>query len=256
MGNHHRDRRDDQGDTAVSAHWRFHERHFSAARLGTYVSACAGDRDVAAQLYRWNGELSGELWIGIGHLEVALRNAIDRQLTLRNEHLGGGRHWIYDERCELGRGRDRNARPYVDISAAMARVRKNRKTVEPNQVISEIPFGFWHQLVSKRQMFLWPDLAGAFPHMPGRRQDVVAERIGRLRMLRNRIGHHHRIWALDIAGLHGDMVDLADFIDPALGEWIRAATAVTVLLDNRPGPPLPNGSPGPGRRSERAPNSA
>ena len=55
MGNHHGGRT----ETPATAQWRFHERHFSAARLGTYVNVCAGDREAAAELYRWNGEVCG-----------------------------------------------------------------------------------------------------------------------------------------------------------------------------------------------------
>ncbi len=108
------------------------------------------------------------------------------------------------------------------------------KALDPGQVISELPFGFWHQLVSRRQMFLWPDLAGAFPHMPGRRQSTVSDRIGRLRSLRNRIGHHHRIWALDLAALYGDLLEVAGFIDPELSDWIDAHCDVRSLLARRP----------------------
>lgn len=57
----------------------------------------------------------------------------------------------------------------------------------------ELPFGFWYQMVSRRQTFLWPGLASASPFVPDRRRDTIAGPIGRLREFRNRVGHRHRI---------------------------------------------------------------
>lgn len=218
--------------------WGFHEFHFTGPRLRHYLTACAGDQDRAINLYRWNAEVSAELWKALGHLEVSLRNALDRQMTARQGAKRRDGHWIFDDARELGRdsgrGTARHAFPYADVATAIVRVRNNGKPVSPGQAISELPFGFWHQLVSKRQMFLWPDLVAAFPHMPGRRQGTVSDRIGRLRSLRNRIGHHHRVWALDLDALYSDLLTVVEFIDPALSEWIDAQCDVRALLSCRP----------------------
>lgn len=218
--------------------WEFYEFHFGAARLKHYLTECGGDQDQAKLLYEWNSDISAAFWESLGHLEVGLRNAIDRQMNARHAAKGRTGHWIFDEVRELGRdagrGTRRHAYPYADIDTAISRVRKNRMPMDSGQVISEISFGFWHQMVSKSQMFLWPDLAAAFPSMKGRNQTLVSTKVGALRDLRNRIGHHHRIWASDLEKKFDDLIALAGYIEPDFGRWIQSESQVPHLLLKQP----------------------
>lgn len=95
-------------------------------------------------------------------------------------------------------------------------------------------FGLWHQMVSRSQMFLWPDLAGAFPHAPNRAQRTVSDPVSRLRHFRNRIAHHHRIWALNGATRYQDILAVAGYIDPDLPGWIEKESTVQGLLSSQP----------------------
>ena len=111
---------------------------------------------------------------------------------------------MFDDARQLGRdacGVGRHAHPYQDI--AIRRVQAKGEPLDPAQIISKLPFGFWHQLVARRQMFLWPDLAAAFAQVPVRSLVPVRDRHARMRDLRNRIGCHHRIWALDLDARRG-----------------------------------------------------
>ncbi|MFJ2621208.1 hypothetical protein [Glutamicibacter sp. NPDC087344] len=135
-------------------------------------------------------------------------------------------HWIFNDSRELSRDTGRGARrhdfPYVDIDTAKSRVRKNRMPMDSRQVISEISLSLWHQMVSKSQMFLWPDLAQHSPYMKGRNQTLVSKKVGALRDLRNRIGHHHRIWASELERKFDDLATLAGYVDPDFGQWIKS----------------------------------
>ncbi len=218
--------------------WDFFERHFGQARLRHYLDACDGDTQRAVQLYGWNAELSAAFWAPLGHLEVALRNTVDRQMTARHTAKGRSGHWIFDEARELGRERGSGGRmhahPYVDIHTAIRRVKSNKKPLIPEQVISEISFGFWHQMVSKSQMSLWPDIASGFPYMEGRSQDPVRDIVSSLRDFRNRVGHHHRIWALDVSEKYDQIITLAGYIDPNLAAWISQQSRVSEVIARRP----------------------
>lgn len=217
--------------------WQFYEHHFAAPRLRHYLAECGGDTAQAMLLYVWTTEISAAFWESLSHLEVALRNAIDRQMNARHDARNRASHWIYDDARELGRdgrGLNRHKYPYEDVATAIRRVRKNNMPVDPGQIISEISFGFWHQMVSRRQVFLWPDLASGFPNMPGRRQDTVSDRVAALRQFRNRIGHHHRIWALDVTARYADLLTVAGFIDTDLAQWIDDHSRVTAVLARRP----------------------
>jgi hypothetical protein len=176
--------------------WEFFRRHFGDPRLQHCLSVCTGDEQKAAELYRWNVAISAAFWESFAYFEVALRNAIDERLSLRHLRLGRAGHWIFDDARELGRdgkGPRVHLQPYTDIDEAIRRVRRNQQRVDSGQIISELSFGFWHQMVSRKQTSLWPDIASAFPHAPDRTQSTVHDPVRRLRQFRNRISHHHRI---------------------------------------------------------------
>jgi len=212
--------------------------HLSEPRLRQYLTRTGGNQEQAIELYAWNAQLAAAFFIDLGHLEVALRNALDARMTARHQRLGLPRTWLDDPAGELGRdlsgGRPRHEQPYKDIAIARGRVQKNGKPLDHGQILSETSLGLWHQLVSKRWTNLWPDLAGAFPHAPNRRRETVADPISDLRDLRNRIGHHHRIWPLPCAERHDQLIDVAGYIDPNLRAWIVDTSTVSTLIVNSP----------------------
>jgi len=222
--------------TMVNQRWAFYEQHFGPDRLKHYLSEARGDTARAEELYQWNVEAASAFWGSLGHLEVALRNTIDARMSDRHAQLGRASHWISDDHREFGRRNPptKHRYPYVDVDTAKRRVTKNQKPVTPSQVISEISFGFWHQMVSQSQMRFWPDIATGFPHAPDRAQDTVQEPVSRLRDLRNRIGHHHRIWSQDLQGRYDDILLVTSFIDPDLSSWVDAQSAVPGVLAVKP----------------------
>lgn len=210
-----------------------------SARLQPYLADASGVATRAIDLYEWNGAVGAAFWTDLGHLEVFLRNALDERMTLRHARLGRVGDWLDDPTGELGRDtsgahRPRHKQPFKDIDAARGRVRSNHKAANRDQTISETTFGLWHQLVAARQRFLWPDLAGAFPHAPSRAQHHVGDPLARLRSLRNRIAHHHRIVGLDLPARHEDILSLLGYIDPDLRGWVENSSRVSVLLGNGP----------------------
>lgn len=217
--------------------WAQLERHLGTARLAHYMDQCNGNQTQAIALYRWNASLSAAFWLDLGHLEVAFRNALDIRMAMRSAERGGETDWLADPRRELGRDAVRAGRhrqPYTDIHTARGRVRNNQKPSTHDQIISETSFGRWHQLVSRSQMFLWPDLAGVFPFSPDRAQPTIADPVSRLRHFRNPIAHHHRIWSMDGVARYQDILAVAGYIDPDLSDWIDDASSVRGLLDEQP----------------------
>ncbi len=59
------------------------ERRLSQPRHAVYLTARAGDPQLALNLYEWNAEISSALMRDLAHLEVGLRNAYDRALSAR-----------------------------------------------------------------------------------------------------------------------------------------------------------------------------
>lgn len=136
------------------------EQRLSPERLSTYVVACTGRLDDALVLYQWNTAVTGAFWEDMAHLEVLLRNAIDDRLTVRHADRGRTGTWLDDPAREL----TKYARE--DITRAKERLRSKRKQFSRGQVVSELSFGFWRFLLSKRHTNLWPDVATGFPHAP------------------------------------------------------------------------------------------
>jgi|GEM_PF-840514 len=217
--------------------WEFTIKHFTLYRMNTYLRSSLGNYERAVALYRWNSELASAYWEAIAYIEVALRNLLDRKMTQRQIFLGRGRHWIFDDNYELGRSKDPSmapSQPFKEIADAMGRVRKNRKPLTPDQIISELSFGFWHQLVSKKQLFLWPELASGFVNAPSRRQSYISNLTLDIRDLRNRIGHHHRLGSNAIENGFHIINQLADSIDRDLVVWIGSNSRINELLKTNP----------------------
>lgn len=216
----------DPADTPISRQQL--ERLFSVERLSTYVAQCDGDFDAAIELYRWNAAVTAAFWEPIGHLEVALRNALSAQLAGRHRRLGRDGSWLDDPSCDLTlRARD-------DIAAARLRVRQKGKQASEGQTISELSLGFWRFLITKKQTALWPDLAGAFPAAPDRRRETVEVPLARLHDFRNRLAHHQRIWNRQPAARFDDLLAIAVYIDPTLSAWITSTGTVREVLSRQP----------------------
>lgn len=48
------------------------------ARLAEYLAEVGGDAERAIELYAWNSRLAAECFADVGHLEILLRNRVDR----------------------------------------------------------------------------------------------------------------------------------------------------------------------------------
>jgi hypothetical protein len=204
------------------------ERLFSAERLSTYLAHCDGNFAAAVEMYRWNSTMTAAFWEPIGHLEIALRNVLDGRLVARHRRLGRPGSWLDDPTQEM------SSRARLDIAVARDRVRQKGKRASDGQTISELSFGFWRFLITKKLTGLWPDLASGFPHAPDRQLTTVESPLARLHVFRNRLAHHQRIWSHAPEDRYEDLLILAGYIEPSLPAWIQATSTVPQTLDARP----------------------
>jgi hypothetical protein len=177
--------------------WEFTIKHFTLYRMNTYLRSSLGNNERAVALYRWNSELASAYWEAIAYIEVALRNLLDRKMTQRQISLGRSTHWIFDDIYELGRSKDPN-------------------------------------IVSKKQLFLWPELASGFLNAPSRRQSYFSNLTLEIRDLRNRIGHHHRLGVDAVESGFKIINQLAGLIDEELVVWIESGSRINQLIENHP----------------------
>jgi hypothetical protein len=206
-------------------------RCLSAQRLASYQAHCAGDMARAVALYEWNAAMTGAMWETIGHVEVALRNALSDRLSVRHALLGRPGTWLDDPAMEMDHA------AHGDIAKARDRVRRNRKPVTQDQVISELGFGFWRFLLTRRYATtLWPDLAAAFPNSPDRDRATIDRPVHRLHLLRNRLAHHQKVWTAPLNDRWSDMTTLLGYVDADFARWTVRTSRVPDVLSARPAP--------------------
>lgn len=171
------------------------ENIMSSRRMRRYVNACGGDTRKAMTLYRYNLRLSQEVFTVISCYEVALRNAIDCNLSktlgpdwLRDSILPGG---IFDHPMFSGTTRMmRNA--YAELSAS--------GIYSPSKMLAAMEFGVWKYMFSATQyrvtgrtlLQIFPKKPKSSPSMQYNNIYLFNE-LDTVNRLRNRIAHHEPI---------------------------------------------------------------
>jgi len=194
--------------------------------MGPYLKSAEGDKAKALELYEWGAETSSAAFEVVGHLEVLLRNALDRALRehFREDHCGipwflmptpGGDH----------------------VSSAVAAVRERLRPQGQetrHQIVAGLGFGFWCGLLGPKYEELWREcLHRAFPGSSGKRKQV-ATAVERVRKFRNRLAHHDSIIGLDVPFEMRQIIELAAYINADAAIWLRRCSKVMDVYARRP----------------------
>jgi hypothetical protein len=206
----------------VSVVWNM----LSESRMAPYLQLAAGDKVVALSLYEWSARTSSAAFEVVGHLEVLLRNVLDRCLRehFTEEHCGipwfllptpGGEH----------------------VSNAVEVVRERLRPLgkeSRHQIIAGLNFGFWSGLLGPKYEELWRDcLHRAFPNSSGKRKQVAVA-VERVRKFRNRLAHHDSIINVDVPFELRQILDLASYIDVTAAAWLEKCSGVMAMYATRP----------------------
>ena len=209
------------------------EASFSPERMSTYLRAARGDREKAIHLYTWNTAISAAFYGPLQGLEVALRNAVHRQLAGCY-----GAAWYDNSAAGFDMG------CLVRIANAKTEVARAGHSVGPPRVVAALSFGFWISLLGSGgridprrkadyEKTLWrPALRGAFPHCRILRRKQAHNPLNGLRTLRNRIAHHEPIFARRLMEDHERILDVTGWISPGTRTWIERHSRVVTLLDS------------------------
>ena len=115
------------------------ETSLSRERLGTYLDAAGGDRERAIRFHAWNTAVSAAFYGPLQGLEVALRNAMHRQLAERY-----GPAWYDNPDTGIDKGAlDR-------VVAARSELARADYGNEASRVVAALSFGFWVSLTRSR----------------------------------------------------------------------------------------------------------
>ena len=157
---------------------------FSSARVERYRARCHGNERFAMAAYQHNILLSEALTPLLNIVEVALRNAVHRELT---------KYYGRDDWWHAWAGNHGLQARMADVEVVSARLRARRQPRTADRIVAELTFGFWVTLFNAEyQRELWSALRKAFPHCPKklRKRAAIASMVNRIRMLRNRAFHH------------------------------------------------------------------
>ena len=198
-------------------------RTISKDRLRRYLAAGHQDMANALWLYEANIELSEAIYGIIQTVEVAVRNAFHHELTLRYQ----SEEWY--ERAPLP--------PYLAQKIVEAKRKVGRKRASPGQIIAELSFGFWVDLIAQQndQSFWIPCLHRAFPCATNLhpQRATIHRRLENIRWLRNRIAHHEPILTSRTTLYTGHSGHLSlDEIDECV-TWICPDTALWIKAKSR-----------------------
>lgn len=135
--------------------------------MAPYLKSADGDKVKALELYEWSARTSSAAFEVVGHLEVLLRNALDR--CLREHYRENDREIPWFLLPVPGGDHVVGA-----VTAVRERLRPQRQETR-HQIVAGLSFGFWAGLLGPKYEELWRDcLHRAFPCSSGKRKQVAS----------------------------------------------------------------------------------
>ena len=176
------------------------------------------DHKLTLARYALNMALSESLYPALQFAEIALRNAVHRELTVRC----GTDSWYESPLAKLTSWQNDK------VDEAKEALRKRRKPRTSGRIVAELTLGFWTGFFnnSHARTGIGSYLAkNAFPHAPApeQYQAKLDKRWQDVRDLRNRVFHHERIlhWN-DLDARHQAILEIISWMSPALHDLAKA----------------------------------
>ena len=167
----------------------------SQERIGRYLKACNGDSRKAMTLYRYNLQISQEMFTIISCFEVALRNAIDRNLTATL-----GADWLRDAILPNGIFTHPLLSKTHNIIYHSYTKLQGQNMYSPSKLLSDMEFGIWkymfsplqYRLTGRTLLQIFPNKQRSTPQLQIN-QAYIFNELDKVNNLRNRIAHHEPI---------------------------------------------------------------
>jgi len=224
----------------------------STARMAPYLAESQGDLARAADLYLWATELAGALHAQISFVELAVRNALDPQLSAWNVSQGGDAEWTNVGAAEgvlytILKNDIKDARRRGERETAIRAQNHPRHgaAVTHDDMVAQLMFGSWVKVLrpmsntesSAKQQKLWGDqlhlaFPGADPSDAGR--VVVGNQLDTLRYLRNRVAHHDNLLTVNLSNRLRAMLSALSKIDGSYPALAMARSTVRRLVREDP----------------------
>lgn len=176
----------------------------------------------------WNQRISASLFCDVSHVEIAMRNLVDRVLSERATRNQAQVHWLYQAGGDIARygGVEADRR----ITQAITQARRHKRECSPQDVLAELTLGFWLNFFSKRYQPIHPDLVSALGGAVTRNLSGARPMLSKFREIRNRLAHHHGMLHRDLEADHRTVMLVAEFLDPDLARFVRSRSTFAYLI--------------------------
>ena len=171
------------------------EQIISEERMTRYVQACGGNTRKAMTLYRYNLQLSQEMFTIISCFEVALRNAINKELTNRL-----GTEWLKESVMADGIFSLPILRKTHDIILFAYNKLNRESAYSHTKLLAEMEFGIWKYMFSPIQFRQTGQvLLRIFPYRERSTPEIrynhsyFFNELDKINTMRNRIAHHEPV---------------------------------------------------------------
>lgn len=171
------------------------ERWLSHQRLQRYLQPAANDLDLAMRLYQWNASTSAAAMVEVAHLEVAMRNAYTRRLSITYPDWLDQSSRLWTRRIgNSARQSDQRRANELTVTRLEQAKRGVRHVATPDRIIANTTFGLWCHLTDPhREPTLWtPIISGAYP--AATKRGAVHRMAMNVMAFRNRIAHHEPLF--------------------------------------------------------------
>lgn len=195
------------------------EKFLSKERLSKYLILANDNKEEAIKLYELNLKYSANLYVVLSCFEIVLRNLINGEMIKYSSN------WILnlsiiDNKImnNLGKMKQLNANTIMYykeffkeqeklIKEADNSLKKDRKNIDNNYLVSRLNFGFWTRMFNKYyETELWNKYLYKIFKKSIKRGYIEAK-LNELRRLRNRIAHNECV-----LNLKHKPIDYYDFI--------------------------------------------
>lgn len=193
-------------------------------RIDAYRQDGVDEKTTLAR-YLLNMALSEALYPALQFSEIALRNAIHREMTSRC----GTDAWYDSPQARL------TSWQQDEVTKAKSMLARRQKPLTPGRIVAELNFGFWAGFFNNvhARTGIGSYLSGnAFPHAPSleRNRSTLDKRWQKIRDLRNRVFHHERIlhWT-DLDVRHQAILEIIRWMSPELRELTNTLDRFVLL---------------------------
>lgn len=193
------------------------EKVFSEERMHKYFAGRPGNELKSILHYQYNIRVSEAFYPTLSVLEVALRNSINRELTVKFDDPDWYDHFPTTPGLN---------NLVKEITTAQFQISRRHEFITSAKIVAELTLGFWVRLFnSEYERVLWKDLRRAFPYLQKaeRQRHKVSAPLNNFRNIRNRIFHNESIcWNFDrLQERHDEMVAVLGWINKDLPGWLQ-----------------------------------